>query len=145
MVFNILIDNTDDHEKNHSLLVVSPFKHGRLRLAPAYDLLPTHSGQSYQEFICGRQGRESMLDNAMSECDAFGLTPAEAAAEVVRVVDVVNTWKLHFAKMGVSPRDIENLAQQIDGEDLLQQRTRFEPGRFVLLPSKRQRKGPFSA
>jgi hypothetical protein len=34
---------------------------------------------------------------------------------------VVNTWKLHFAQMGVSPRDIENLAQQIDGDFLLQQ------------------------
>jgi serine/threonine-protein kinase HipA len=145
MVFNILMDNTDDHEKNHSLLVVAPFKHGRLRLAPAYDLLPTHSGQGYQEFICGRQGRDSTLDNAMSECDAFGLTPAEAAAEVLRVVDVVNTWKLHFARMGVSPRDIENLAQQIDGGFLLQQRTNFEPGRFVLLPGKRPRKNPFRA
>jgi serine/threonine-protein kinase HipA len=144
MVFNILIDNTDDHEKNHSLLVVSPFQHGRLRLAPAYDLLPTHSGQGYQEFICGRQGRDSTLDNAMSECEAFGLTPAEAAAEVVRVVEVVNTWKLHFAEMGVSPRDIENLAQQIDGNFLLQQRNSFEPGRFVLLPIKRLRKSPFS-
>jgi serine/threonine-protein kinase HipA len=144
MVFNILVDNTDDHEKNQSLLVVSPFQHGRLRLAPAYDLLPTHSGQGYQEFICGKQGRDSTLDNAMSECDAFGLTPAEAAAEVVRVVKVVNTWKLHFAEMGVSLRDIENLAQQIDGDFLLQQRTSFEPGRFALLPSKRPRKGPFS-
>jgi serine/threonine-protein kinase HipA len=144
MVFNILMDNTDDHEKNHSLLVVAPFRHGRLRLAPAYDLLPTHSGQGYQEFICGKQGRDSTLNNAMSECDAFGLTPAEAAAEVVRVVEVVNTWKLHFAQMGVSPKDIENLAQQIDGDFLLQQRTSFEAGRFVLQPSKRPRKGPFS-
>jgi serine/threonine-protein kinase HipA len=145
MVFNILIDNTDDHEKNHSLLVVSPFQHGRLRLAPAYDLLPTHSGQGYQEFICGKQGRDSTLDNAMSECDAFGLTPSEAAAEVVRVVEVVNTWKLHFAQMGVSPRDIENLAQQIDGDYLLKQRTSFESGRFISVPIKRLRKGPFSA
>lgn len=144
MVFNILIDNTDDHEKNHSLLVVSPFQYGRLRLAPAYDLLPTHSGRGYQEFICGKQGRDSTLDNAMSECDAFGLTAAEAAAEVVRAVEVVNTWKLHFAQMGVSQRDIESLAQQIDGDFLLQQRTGFEPGRFVLRPSKRPRKGPFS-
>ncbi len=126
-------------------MVVSPFQHGRLRLAPAYDLLPTHSGQGYQEFICGKQGRDSTLDNAMSECDAFGLTPAEAAAEVMRVVEVVNTWKLHFAQMGVSPRDIENLAQQIDGDYLLKKRTSFESGRFVLLPSKRTRKGPFSA
>jgi serine/threonine-protein kinase HipA len=31
MVFNILMDNTDDHEKNHSLLMVSPFQHGRLK------------------------------------------------------------------------------------------------------------------
>ena len=45
MVFNILIDNTDDHEKNHSLLVISPFENGRLRLGPAYDVLPTNSGQ----------------------------------------------------------------------------------------------------
>ena len=29
MVFNILIDNTDDHEKNHSLLVVEPRSNGR--------------------------------------------------------------------------------------------------------------------
>jgi len=125
-------------------LVVSPFQHGRLRLAPAYDMLPTHSGQGYQEFICGKQGRDSTLDNAMSECDAFGLTPAEAAAEVMQVVDVVSTWKLHFAQMGVNSRDIENLAQQIDGDYLLQQRTSFEPGRFVSLTSKRPRKNPFS-
>ena len=107
-------------------------------------MLPTHSGQGYQEFICGKLGRESTLDNAMSECDAFGLTPVEAAAEVVRVVDVVNTWKLHFAEVGVSSRDIESLAQQIDGYHLLQQRTGFEPGRFVLPMGKRQRKSPFS-
>ena len=143
MVFNILMDNTDDHEKNHSLLVVAPFQHGRLRLAPAYDLLPTHSGQGYQEFICGAQGRDSTLDNAMSECDAFGLTPTEAASEVLRVVEVVNTWKSHFAQLGVSSRDIENLAQQIDGDNLLKQRTGFEPARFVLLPGKRPRKSPF--
>ena len=143
MVFNILKDNTDDHEKNHSLLVVAPFQHGRLRLAPAYDMLPSHSGQGYQEFICGAQGRDSTLDNAMSECDAFGLTSAEAASEVLRVVEVVNTWKLHLAQLGVSPRDIENLAQQIDGDNLLKQRTGFEPGRFVLLTGKRPRKSPF--
>ena len=83
------------------------------------------------------------LDNAISECDAFRLTPVEAAAEVVRVVDVVNTWKLHFAKMGVSARDIESLAQQIDGEHLSQQRLGFEPGRFAVLPGKRLRKSPF--
>jgi serine/threonine-protein kinase HipA len=145
MVFNILMDNTDDHEKNHSLLVVAPFQHGRLRLAPAYDMLPTNSGQGYQESICGAHGRDSTLDNAMSECEAFGLTPAEAATEVVRVVAVVNTWKSHFDQVGVSPRDIDSLAQQIDGNFLLRQRTGFEPERFVLPLRKSPRKSPFRA
>jgi hypothetical protein len=71
MVFNILIDNTDDHEKNHALLVVNPSGNGRLKLAPAYDVLPTNSGQGYQEFICGARGRASTLENAISQCDAF--------------------------------------------------------------------------
>ena len=53
MVFNILIDNTDDHEKNHALQVIAPARQGRYRLAPAYDILPTNSGQGYQEFMVG--------------------------------------------------------------------------------------------
>ena len=47
MVFNILIDNTDDHEKNHALQMTEPSRFGRMRLAPAYDVLPTNSGQGH--------------------------------------------------------------------------------------------------
>lgn len=72
------------------------------------------------------------------------LKNVQTAAEMVRVVDLVNTWKLDFDQMGVSRKDVESLAQQTDGDFLLQQRTSFEHGRFVLLPSKRPRKGPFS-
>jgi serine/threonine-protein kinase HipA len=53
MVFNILVDNTDAHEENHALLVVNPFNNGLLKQAPASDVLPTNSGQDYEEFICG--------------------------------------------------------------------------------------------
>ena len=135
---------------NPSTLSNAPVEYGEstppiLRLAPAYDLLPTHSGQGYQEFNCGKQGCDSTPDNAMSECDAFGLTPAEAAAEVAGVMEVVNAWKLNFAQMGVSPRDIENLAQQIDGDFLFKQRTGFKPERFISLPIKRPSKDLFSA
>lgn len=143
MVFNILIDNTDDHEKNHSLLVVSPFENGRLRLAPAYDVVPTNSGQGFQEFVCGAHGRDSTLENAMSQCDAFGLLPAEAAAEASRVIDVVNVWKEHFAQAGVTQQDIESLAERIDGAELLAQRTDFEQAGFQSAPAKRKRTSPF--
>jgi serine/threonine-protein kinase HipA len=143
MVFNILIDNTDDHEKNHSLLVVNPNDHGRVRLAPAYDLLPTNSGQGYQEFICGAHGRDSTLANAMSQCEAFGLLPAEAAAEVVNVIAVVDTWREHFAQVGVSPQDIESLAERIDGEALLAQRRAFDAASVPPAKAQRKRRGPF--
>ena len=143
MVYNILVDNTDDHEKNHSLLIVNPLENGRLKLAPAYDILPTNSGQGFQEFICGVDGRDSTLENAMSQCDAFGLTPAEAAAEVVAVIAVVNTWQEHFAHIGVSARDIENLAERIDGEALLTQRNGFDRTRYESTPGRKKRGSPF--
>ena len=143
MVFNILVDNTDDHEKNHSLLVVNPLANGRLKLAPAYDVLPTNSGQGYQEFICGAQGHDSTLDNAMSQCDAFGLRPAKAAADVAAVIEVVNTWQTHFAQAGVTARDISNLAERLDGEALLSQRIGFDPARFQASPARRKRPSPF--
>lgn len=38
-MFNILIDNTDDHEKNHALMVVEPTRQGKYRLAPPYQPL----------------------------------------------------------------------------------------------------------
>lgn len=143
MVFNILVDNTDDHEKNHSLLVVHPFANGRLKLAPAYDVLPTNLGQGYQELVCGAQGRDSTLENAMSQCDAFGLLSAEAAAEVATVIDAVNTWQEHFAQAGVTALDIASLAERIDGEELLSQRIGFDPAQFQTSPAKRKRPSPF--
>jgi len=143
MVFNILVDNTDDHEKNHALLVVDPTANGRLRLAPAYDVLPTNSGQGYQEFICGANGQESTLSNAMSQCDAFGLQAAQAAAQVAQVIGVVNTWRAHFESIGVSKRDIDSLAERLDGDELLSQRQTFDVGQYQTAAPKRKPASPF--
>jgi serine/threonine-protein kinase HipA len=144
MVFNILVDNTDDHEKNHALLVVSPRENGRFRLSPAYDVLPSNSGQGYQEFVCGSEGRDSTLSNAMSQATAFGLTPAEAAAEVLKVIACVDTWREHFRACGVGDGDIAQLAERIDGEALLAQRRGFDAAAHAAAPARPARRGPFS-
>lgn len=125
MVFNILIDNTDDHEKNHALLVTEPSRHGRLRLAPAYDVLPTNSGQGHQEFGVGADGHDSTLANAMSQCAMFGLSAPEASNEIKRVIAAVNGWKAYFQSCGVSNADLDSLAERIDGEPLLSQRREY--------------------
>jgi serine/threonine-protein kinase HipA len=140
MVFNILIDNTDDHEKNHALLFTEHSPWGKLSLSPAYDVLPTNSGQGMQEFGVGTDGRDSTLVNAMSQSALFGLKPDEAAAEVQGVIDVVNTWKHHFAECGVTRADIDDLARRIDGDALLAQRTGFsERSSSTTPPAPRKR------
>lgn len=143
MVFNILIDNTDDHEKNHSLLVVKPGGFAQFRLAPAYDVLPSNSGQGFQEFICGDDLNDSTLANAMTQTEAFGLTQAQAAVLVVEVIAVVNTWRGHFRALGVSEIDIESLAQRIDSEELKSQRESFDPTVYQQARTRPSRRSPF--
>jgi serine/threonine-protein kinase HipA len=144
MVFNILIDNTDDHEKNHTLMVVAPTRQGKYRLAPAYDVLTTNSGQGYQEFIVGTAQRDSTLSNAMSQCELFGYTPAQAAAVVVRVIQVVDGWRKHFAACGVTQVDLESLAERIDGDQLLGQRLAFNPADYAAPMKALRRRSPFA-
>lgn len=143
MVFNILMDNTDDHEKNHSLLVVNPGAFAQFRLAPAYDVLPSNSGQGFQEFLCGDDLNESTLANAMTQTEAFGLTQAEAAELVVEVIAVVNTWKEHFSALGVSALDLKNLAERIDSEELKSQRDSFDRTIYQQERTKPSRRSPF--
>jgi len=144
MVFNILIDNTDDHEKNHALQVVAPTRQGRYRLAPAYDILTTNSGAGYQEFIVGSDQRDSTLSNAMSQCELFGYTPAQAAAEVVRVIRVVDGWREHFAACGVTQSDLESLAGRIDGDALRGQRQAFNTADYTNVRAPKRR-SPFAS
>jgi serine/threonine-protein kinase HipA len=114
MVFNILMDNTDDHEKNHALLVTTPNQHGNMRLSPAYDVLPTNSGQGYQEFGVGKDGHDSTIKNAFSQHTLFGLSATDANIEVENTVRCVKGWKMHFRYCGVSAADIQSLEERID-------------------------------
>src|SRR5213075_2601731 len=50
MVFNILIDNTDDHEKNHVLLVDDA---QQFELSPSFDVLPSGQALGYQQMRVG--------------------------------------------------------------------------------------------
>jgi len=119
MVFNILMDNTDDHEKNHVLLM-DDAQH--LVLAPAFDVLPAGQGLGTQQMRVGRDGADSTIENACSEAALFGLSAGEARAEAARVADVCDQWKSHFERAGVGSVDVEYLSQFIDRDFLLAQR-----------------------
>lgn len=119
MVFNILIDNTDDHEKNHVLLMNDS---GEYELSPAFDVLSAGQSLGYQQMRVGRDGAVSSLDNALSEAGQFGLNTADAKNEMRLVAQVVDGWRAHFQTCGVRPADIDVLAACIDRAGLVAQR-----------------------
>ena len=123
MVFNILIANTDDHEKNHSLIVRA---NGVFELSPAYDIVPTGSGATEHEFLIGESSNQPSLDDAMSGCSQFGLTSAAAARVVIKVIRAVDEWKTHFRASGVSRSDVAELERVVDRDELLHQRATFK-------------------
>lgn len=111
MVFNILIDNTDDHERNHAVL---RGPNGLLELAPAYDVLPTAQSLGYQSFKVGVHGTEPTIDNALSEHHAFRLSLSRARELCREVALVANGWADHFRANQVHDRDVELLSAHID-------------------------------
>jgi serine/threonine-protein kinase HipA len=126
MVFNILIDNTDDHEKNHALIMTDAQQY---ELSPAYDVLPSGRALGFQQMRVGEQAADSTLDNALSMVPMFALDRNAAVREVRAVVRVVDTWQAHFKASGIKSGDIASYAEQLDRPFLLDQRAQFRAAR----------------
>ena len=122
MVFNILMDNTDDHEKNHALLRQAD---GHYRLSPAFDVVPSAHGLGYQAMAVGDQASESTLVNALSQARQFGLKVDAARAIISELAAKLICWKETFLAQGVTANDIDVLAQYINGDRLRHQRDAF--------------------
>ncbi|WP_311222475.1 MULTISPECIES: type II toxin-antitoxin system HipA family toxin [unclassified Acidovorax] len=122
MVFNILMDNTDDHERNHCLRLGLD---GYYALCPAFDVVPTLQNMGYQAMVVGQHGAESTLDNALTELSEFGIQRARAIELVQAVARTVDQWPQHFARQGVSAKDMELLHASIDRNALKAQRKAF--------------------
>ena len=120
MVFNILIDNTDDHEKNHALLMTDAQHY---ELSPAFDILPSGQALGFQQMRVGEQEADSTVANALSMSAMYGLARNEAVKEAQAVAHIVDGWKQHFTACGVTRGDIELYAEQIDRPFLRDQRS----------------------
>jgi serine/threonine-protein kinase HipA len=122
MVFNILMDNTDDHERNHSLRLRFDGYH---ELTPAYDVVPSLQNLGYQAMVVGQAGAESSLDNALTALSDFGISRTRAIELIQLVARTVDRWEDHFARLGVSAWDMELLRASIDRDALKLQRKAY--------------------
>ncbi|MCA0214012.1 MAG: type II toxin-antitoxin system HipA family toxin [Proteobacteria bacterium] len=115
LVFNLAVDNSDDHIKNHGLL-----RDGDCwRLAPAFDLVMQLSNLGYQSLAIVPGRLESHMDRVREAAPQFGLSPAQAQALAEEVVDTVHTqaaWTLqaHGAGKPLVAQALACLQRQAD-------------------------------
>lgn len=110
MVFNILVNNNDDHLRNHGFIWDAAAR--GWRLSPLYDVVPapTHAHERHLHLGVGNEGRLATLTNAMSQHGVFGLTRPQAIAIIERIASVVREWKITFEAAGVPGVDIDRVS-----------------------------------
>ena len=116
------MDNTDDHERNHSVRLGLD---GYYELTPAYDVVPTLQNLGYQAMSVGAAGAQSSLENALTQLNEFGIKKPRAIALVQQVARTVEQWEGHFVQLGVCAADRALLGASIDRDDLRLQRKGF--------------------
>ena len=108
MVFNALINNNDDHLRNHAFTT----KNKGWQLSPAYDLTPTPTVSMTRDLalICGKYGRLANKRNLLSECETFLLSKSEAEKIVNEMKTIVeNSWYSVARSEGVTEADCEKI------------------------------------
>jgi serine/threonine-protein kinase HipA len=110
LVFNIFVNNDDDHLRNHGF-VWDPRLLG-WRLSPLYDVMPRASLASERRLYLGvgPQGRIATLDNAFEGREMFTLSAEAAAESIARIWKILREWKVHFEEYQVPAHQIERIA-----------------------------------
>ncbi|MEP5230164.1 MAG: type II toxin-antitoxin system HipA family toxin [Alloalcanivorax sp.] len=109
MLFNRGINNTDDHERNFSLMHSEQGYH----LAPAYDLVPSltinmHHAASYQY-----QAYPPTPTEALQAGRIFSLPQSKVQKAAREVISAVERWQEFASVAGVSGEDAEKVSRVI--------------------------------
>jgi len=109
LIFNILINNVDDHLNNHGFLHQA---HGQWRLSPAFDLNPfPNEARARTTWISTEAGDAASVTEALAVAQLFGYASTAAARAVLNEVRAaVSKWKKRARAIGMSPRDIDQFA-----------------------------------
>jgi len=110
LVFNILVNNDDDHLRNHGF--VWDARLPGWRLSPLYDVMPrpSLSPQRRLHLGVGPEGRVATLDNAFAGREMFTLSAEAAGESIARVWKIVREWKVYFEEYQVPADQIEKIA-----------------------------------
>jgi serine/threonine-protein kinase HipA len=110
LVFNILVNNDDDHLRNHGF-IWDPRLPG-WRLSPLYDVMPRASLASDRRLHLGvgPEGRVATLDNAFAGREMFTWSAEAAGESIAKIWKIVREWKVYFEEYQVPFDQIEKIA-----------------------------------
>lgn len=103
IVFNICVSNVDDHLRNHGFLLTSK----GWKLAPAYDMNPSESGEGLKLNISATDNAQD-LGLAREVAETFRLKKTEAEKILEEIVSVVRQWKV-IAEKFVPTKEISRM------------------------------------
>lgn len=108
VLFNMFTRNTDDHARNHGILLYGP----NMELSPAFDITPSMAITGInQEFNLamapGPLGRVASIENILAGAAHFGLNANQAASIVHDMGQKVGLWRKFFDEAGVNEEDTE--------------------------------------
>lgn len=86
LIFNLLIDNTDDHLKNHGMLHAG---NGHYVLSPAFDVVPQLTNLGYQMLSIDGTTQQSSLELAVQSAAHFDLSADQASAIIKKMAGIV--------------------------------------------------------
>lgn len=108
LVFNILINNVDDHLNNHGFL---HHAHGQWKLAPAFDLNPfPDKERALKTWISEDAGEAASVEEALAVAPLFGFTSGAELTVLSQVKLAVGRWKDIAKSIGMSAADIDDFA-----------------------------------
>ena len=106
MVFNMAIDNSDDHVKNHGVLHTG---NNRYALSPAFDLVPQLTNLGYMGMAIVDTHLDAHLDIARDQAPLFGLSVSGAERIIGEVSTGVRHWKPLFESRGADAASIRRV------------------------------------
>jgi serine/threonine-protein kinase HipA len=121
MAFNIMIDNTADHTKNHAFL---HSEDGWL-LSPAFDIPTQMNGLGQQAIQISPSPKflnDFSIAHAVAAAPHFGMSKEDARHEWNQMAGWIGRWRDIFSECGVAGVDIDYLADILDSPAMREHR-----------------------
>ena len=112
IAFSILINNVDDHLRNHGFLHVD---RGQWRLATAFDVNPfPERARELKTWVSEEAGPEATIEALMSVLAYFRIAPARAREILAMVERAVSQWRAVGRGLGMTTPELDQFAEAFE-------------------------------